>query len=193
MVGASQNHQGLFAHFGHLPSPHIEAPETPSFLIGDKGVGCGVGVVKVTRGEAGARDEDFTFTTDAKISTKFAINKSSGQKKCSIIILSIGKNVFSFSSGPTLHIMGPGPENIHWFGVHSVVTFSFSGAHLFGCPGYKPLKPRLLHQVHMLQTQPAIRIRLSPLFEVPPADTERWKMEVLRMETRLIPTRYTSL
>lgn len=75
MVGASQNHQGLFAHFGHLPSPHIKAPETPSFLIGDKGVGCGVGVVKVTRREAGARDEDFTFTTDAKISTKFAITK----------------------------------------------------------------------------------------------------------------------
>ena len=188
MVGASQNHQGLFAQFGHLPSPYIEAPETPSFLIGDKGVGCDIGVVKVTRREAGARDEDFTFTTDENISTKFApVTKMLNYS----MILSIAKNVFSFSSGPTSHIMGPGPENIHWFGVHSVVTFSFSGGHLFGCPGYKPLKPRLLHQVHMLQTQPAIRIRPRPLFEVPPADTERWKMEVLRMETRLIPTRCT--
>lgn len=81
MVGASQNHQGLFAHFGHLPSPHIKAPETASFLIGDEGVGCGVGVVKVTRGEAGTRDEHFTFTTDAKISTKFALTKIIGTKK----------------------------------------------------------------------------------------------------------------
>jgi len=96
VVGASQNHQGLFAHFGHLPSPHIEAPETPSFLIGDEGVGCDVGVVKVTRGEAGARDEHFTFTMDAKISTKFALKKSSGQKKLNYNPFNCEECVFFF-------------------------------------------------------------------------------------------------
>ena len=196
MVGASQNHQGLFAHFGHLPSPHIEAPETPSFLIGDKGVGCDVGVVKVTRREAGARDEDFTFTTDAKISTKFALKKSSGQKKLNYNPFNCEGCVFFSFSGPTLHIMGPGPKSqvpkiFIDLECIQLRLFPFRGHTYSDARVTNPINSRLLHQVRMLQTQPAIRIRPRPLFEVPPADTERWKMEVLRMETRLMPTRYT--
>ena len=80
MIGASQNHQGLFGHFGHLPSPQIEAPKTPSFLISDEGVGCGIGVIKVTRRETGTRDEDFTFDAN-KSSGKVCTPKNVSGKK----------------------------------------------------------------------------------------------------------------
>ena len=192
MVGASQNHQGLFAHFGHLPSPHIEAPETPSFLIGDEGVGCGVGCRPGNQGRGRHQRWRLHLHYGCKtLQQSLPSQKSSGQKTCSTI------NPFNCEECVFFFVR----SNITYYGARSrkypLIWSAFScDFFLFGgtpirMPGYKPRKLRLLHQVHMLQTQPAIRIRPRPLFEVPPADTERWKMEVLRMETRLIPTRYT--
>lgn len=118
-------------------------------------------------------------------------SKNHPDKRNSTIILSIVKNVFSFFVRSNITYSGARSRKypLIW-SAFSCDFFLFGGTPI-RMPGLpRPLKPRLLHQVHMLQTQPTIRIR-RPLFEVPPADTERWKIEVLRMETRLIPTRYT--